>query len=69
MPIEYYYYIYLVDESANDEVENLFLKLQEVLSKKDDELQKKGEMAKKFVLTEKNNIIQTKKVLDMFINL
>lgn len=61
MPKEYLQYVYLFDEETEECYMN---KLEEILKKDSSELCKKGELAKKFVLENKNNIIQSKKIID-----
>lgn len=58
IPDEYNEFIYYVDGDMKT-------KLEEVLTKDNDELYKFGRDAKKFVLENKNNICQAKKILDM----
>jgi len=62
MPSEYKKYVYLISSYSVDNIVNCIVK---VLSKSTDELNQKGQLARNFVLTNKNNIIQTKKILDM----
>ena len=64
MPKEYEEYVYLFD---NESVGGMAKKITEVLSIPEKELRKKGASAREFVLKEKNNISQAKKLLD-FIN-
>ena len=62
MPKEYHPYVYLLeDESA----EGITKKLKEVLAQSDEALFQKGCEARRFVLEEKNNVIQAKKILDL----
>ena len=62
MPKEYKQYVYLIDDET---VEGLTNTLRVVLLKTKEELHQKGMIAKDFVLHNKNNIIQAKKILDM----
>lgn len=62
MPKEYNEFVYLIE---NETVEGLSQILRDVLSKPREELHKKGLKAKEFVLREKNNVIQAKKILGM----
>ena len=62
MPEEYKQYVYLIE---NETVEGLTNTLRDILSKAQEELHQKGMMAKNFVLHNKNNIIQAKKILDL----
>ena len=62
MPGEYHPYVFLLeDESA----EGIAGKLQQVLSDSEEELFRKGMDARTFVLEQKNNVIQAKKILQM----
>ncbi len=62
MPKEYHPYVYLLeDESA----EGIGKKLKEVLSQSDAALFQKGSQARAFILENKNNVIQGKKILDL----
>lgn len=62
MPEEYYPYIYLLeDESAN----GIYNKLNELLLRTSPEiLKEKGCQAKEFVLQKKNNILQSRRIID-----
>lgn len=62
MPKEYHPYVYLLEDET---AEGIAKKLAEVLSNRDEDLFHKGLEARRFVLEEKNNIIQAKKILDM----
>lgn len=61
MPDIYKDYLYMID----GEKESLYKKLLEVMNKSEEELKEKGREAQRFVITEKNNIKQTKKIIDM----
>ena len=61
MPKEYQEYVYVIDDESVAGIAN---SLKEVLGKPNDELHHKGLMAKKFVLEQKNNVYQTKKIID-----
>ena len=62
MPEEYNEYVYLLEE----ENETAYAKkITEILSLSNEELQKKGEKAKQFVLREKNNVVQSKRILEL----
>lgn len=63
MPIEYNKYVYLFKDESVSGMANT---LQEILLKDPVELCEMGERAKQFVLKEKNNIIQAKKIIDKF---
>lgn len=61
MPTDYKDYVFLFeDESVN----GFTKKLNEILQMSSEKLHKKGLIAKKFVLKEKNNIVQGKKIKD-----
>jgi glycosyltransferase involved in cell wall biosynthesis len=62
MPKEYEKYLYFFDDES---VNGIFTKLQEVLSISDGDLVCNGQTARDFVLEYKNNIIQTKYIIDM----
>lgn len=62
MPIEYLDYIYLFEDETVYGFENT---LRNLLSLNDEELRIKGKQAKEFVLENKNNRIQAKRVLDL----
>lgn len=62
MPQEYYPHVFLIrDESADGVAEAL----REVFAHSDEELFQKGSAARKFVLRERNNVVQAAKILDM----
>ncbi|MEE0945218.1 MAG: glycosyltransferase [Acutalibacteraceae bacterium] len=62
MPTEYNEYVYLLEQENIEGIKNA---LTEILGKSKEELHSKGEAAKNFVMNEKNNIVQAKKVIDM----
>jgi len=62
MPKEYYDYVYLFEDES---VEGMAKTLQQVLSLPKEELHAKGAAAKEFVLKEKNNFVQAKKIVDL----
>ena len=62
MPLEYHPYVFLLEDETPG---GIAAKLQEVLELSDETLFQKGCEARRFVLEEKNNIIQAKKILDM----
>lgn len=64
MPLEYHDYIYVL---SNDDSISIEIKLKELLSLSAQELVEKGKIAKQFVLNEKSNINQTKRISN-FIN-
>jgi len=63
MPREYHPYVYLLEEETADGIAKM---LQEVLAHSDEELFQKGSAARRFVLEQKNNVIQARKILEMF---
>ena len=62
MPKEYHPYVYLLEDET---AEGIAEKLCQVLKNSDQELFEKGYKARTFVLEEKNNVIQARKILDM----
>lgn len=66
IPDEYKRYEYIIENENIDGIANMF---RYVLNLTDAELRKKGKMAQEFVLGTKNNIIQTKKILEWLNNL
>jgi glycosyltransferase involved in cell wall biosynthesis len=62
MPLEYHPHVYLLEDET---AEGIAAKLNQVLAETDEELYRKGCEARRFVLEEKNNVIQAKKILDM----
>lgn len=65
IPKEYNEFVYFFDNEAIEEMANT---LKNILQKRPKELHEKGTAAKKFVLKEKNNIIQARKILEMVNN-
>lgn len=62
MPKEYHPYVYLLEEESP---EGIAQKLTELFALSDEELFQKGLMARQFILEEKNNVVQGKKILNM----
>ena len=62
MPREYHPYVYLLEDETAD---GIAVKLQDVLANSDETLFQKGEEARRFVLEQKNNVIQARKILEM----
>ena len=62
MPKEYHPYVYLLEEETADGITKM---LKEVLANSDEELFQKGSEARAFVLEQKNNVIQARKILEM----
>lgn len=65
MPKEYYPYIYTIDK---EDKYALAETLKKILLKSPEELHTFGKAAKEWVLKEKNNIVQAKKIIDMINN-
>ena len=63
IPEEYFDYIYTFDDET---IEGFAQSLHKVLSLSQIELETKGKDAQRFILKNKNNIIQTKKMIDFF---
>ena len=63
MPREYHPYVYLIEEENEAGIAAMLTK---VLENSDEALFRKGQEARAFILNEKNNVIQGKKLLDMF---
>lgn len=60
MPIEYYDYVYLID---NDDAESIVKALEHVITEQsDEERSRKGRAAYEFVMAEKNNVIQAQRI-------
>jgi len=66
MPKEYYDHLYLFDGETSQEMAN---KLRELLSKSNEELFIFGQEAKKWVLKEKNNLVQMRKIKNFLIKI
>jgi len=62
MPKEYHPYVYLLEEETADGIAGM---LKKVLSNSDEELFRKGNEARRFVLEQKNNVIQAERILKM----
>lgn len=62
MPKEYHPHVYLLEDETADGIAR---KLGEVLKKTDEELFQKGAEGRAFVLKERNNVIQARKILEM----
>lgn len=60
MPIEYYPHVYLFEEET---IEGYAKTIKDILSLPADELQRKGGLAKKFVLENKNNVSQAERII------
>lgn len=62
MPEEYKKYVYLIEDESVDGISNAFKK---VAGLSDEEVLNKGRLAREFVLSEKNNKIQTEKIIEL----
>lgn len=62
MPKEYDEFVYLFEDET---IDGIAKKLKDVLNKPKEELHEKGIRAKEFVLKEKSNIVQAKRLLEM----
>ena len=62
MPKEYHPYVFLLEEETADGIAKM---LKEVLSQSDEALFQKGRDARRFVLEQKNNVIQAGQILEM----
>lgn len=62
MPKEYNEYVFLIDEENENGISE---KLKEIFSYSREELHEKGLLAKNFVMKEKNNVVQAKKLIKM----
>lgn len=62
MPREYHPYVYLIEEET---AEGIARSLRQVLSQPKEALHEKGMAARNFILTEKNNVVQAKKILEL----
>ena len=62
MPKEYHPYVFLLEDESADGITR---KLEAVLAASDEELFRKGNEARRFVLEQKNNVIQARKILEM----
>lgn len=63
MPIEYLKYVYVLE---NESVDGMAEKLNEILNLSEEELKEKGKLAKEYVLKEKNNRMQAKRIIDFW---
>lgn len=62
MPKEYHPYVYLLEDETADGITHM---LETVLAHSDEKLFQKGSEARRFVLEQKNNVIQAQKILEM----
>ena len=62
MPVEYHPYVYLLEDESAD---GIAVALKKILSHSDEQLFQKGQVAREFILTERNNVVQAAKILEM----
>lgn len=62
MPKEYYKYVYIIDKKGKDGIKEA---LEITFQNSKNKLHNKGLLAKEFVLNKKNNIIQSRKILEL----
>lgn len=62
MPAEYYDYVYILNCEST---EGYAQKIDEILSLSEDTLNQKGDRARQWILKNKNNTIQTKRIIDL----
>ena len=62
MPKEYHPYVYLLEDET---AEGIAEQLKQILANSDETLFRKGAEARRFVLEQKNNVIQAQKILEM----
>lgn len=62
MPKDYHSYVYLLNDESP---EGIAKKLREVMSQTDEELFEKGAQARRFILDNKNNVLQARKIVQM----
>ena len=63
MPEEYYPYVYMFETESLDGYRKT---LKEVLEKDYDELAQKGREAQSWVLKNKNNVVQTRRIIELY---
>lgn len=63
MPKEYLKYVYVLEKES---VDGMAEKLNEILNLSEEELKEKGKLAKEYVLKEKNNRMQAKRIIDFW---
>jgi glycosyltransferase involved in cell wall biosynthesis len=66
MPIEYYDYVYLINDESIDGFKKSMKKVMEIPN---DILHKNGQAAKNFVMNNKNNVVQAKKMIEFLVKL
>ena len=62
IPKDHYPYIYFIEDETETGIYNT---LKTILDKSDEELNQFGSLCKAFILNEKNNIIQSRKILEL----
>lgn len=62
IPEEYYNYLYVIEDYSVECVKQI---IEKILAKSQRELDEFGEKARKFVLENKNSVVQAKKIIDM----
>ena len=62
MPREYHPYVYLMEDESP---QGIGQRLREVLGRTEEELFAQGQAAREFILKEKNNVLQARKILEM----
>lgn len=63
MPKEYYPFVYLFEEET---IEGFKTSIKEILEKDEANLAEKGKIAQQWILENKNNIIQTKRIIELY---
>ena len=66
MPEEYYPYVYLIREETPQGIAGM---LKEVLAQPEEVLFQKGSCARKFILEQKNNVLQARKIVEMLLTM
>ena len=62
IPEDHYPYVYFIE---NESIEGIAAALKETLAKGSKELLEKGKAARNFVLVEKNNVVQARKIIQL----
>ena len=62
MPSEYHKYVYLIEDESLD---GFVSAIKAALAHSEEELKDFGQLAKQFVLKQKNNVIQAKRIIDL----
>lgn len=65
MPVEYHSYVYLFDEET---IDGYKCTLAKILNASSEELSDRGQKARKFILIQKNNVIQARRIIDFMNN-